>query len=78
MGSEWSPGPENRSPGFPDHFLASGTGPAAQNRQTPDQPPPATATGNPALGLEGAAAGAESAFGASPSFGATPARGGRD
>ena len=33
----------------PGHFLASGTGPAAQNRQniaqTPDQPPPAAATG---------------------------------
>ena len=35
-------------PASPDHFLAFGTGPAAQNRQnrtqTPNQPPPAAAT----------------------------------
>ena len=39
---EWSPGRENRSPGFPWTFLTSGTGPASQKRQniaqTPDQP----------------------------------------
>ena len=52
VGPEWSPGPENRSPGMPRPiFLASGTGPPAPNRQniaqTPDQPPPAAATGKP-------------------------------
>ena len=38
---------ESVPPASPGHFLASGTGPAAKNRQniaqTPDQPPPAAA-----------------------------------